>query len=49
MVKIPNANWENLVFRLINHSGRIFTMKDLFFVIHILTRNVLLQQGNILC
>jgi hypothetical protein len=31
MVKILNANWENLGFRLINCSGRIITMKDLFF------------------
>ena len=37
MVKIPNALLENLFFRPKKHSGRLFTMKDLFFVEHILT------------
>jgi hypothetical protein len=40
MAKIPNALLENLVFRPKNHSGRLFTMKDLFFVEHILTKKL---------
>jgi hypothetical protein len=38
MVKIPNALLENLFFRSENHSGRLFTMKDLFFLEDILTK-----------
>jgi predicted RNA methylase len=38
MVKIPNALLENLFFCSENHSGHLYTMKDLFFVEHILTK-----------